>query len=305
MNPKSLLSVEQFDTQAIHTLFELTQLLESHTIQPQVPPGCVSTNLFYEPSTRTSSSFYSAMVKLGGHVIPINDVSFSSVSKGETLSDTIRVMNSYSDVIVLRHPEVGSAELAAHVSHVPIINAGDGVGEHPTQALLDLYTIHKSLGLHKPLHVALVGDLKHGRTVHSLLRLLRMYNVQVHLVAPPGFEMPDYLVQPQDQHHAQLWECVPHVDVVYMTRVQKERITDAQLLNHTHDLKLTPTHMHMAQPHMIVMHPLPRVDEIDQRVDSDPRAKYFEQITNGLWIRQAIFVNMFMQEHVCWAPFIT
>jgi aspartate carbamoyltransferase len=304
MNPKSLLSVDQFDTQSINTLFALTHLLETTQSTPQLKAGCVSTNLFYEPSTRTSSSFYSAMVKLGGHVIPINDVSFSSVSKGETLSDTIQVMNSYCDVIVLRHPEMGSAEQAALVSKVPIINAGDGMGEHPTQALLDLYTIHKHLGLTKHLHVALVGDLKHGRTVHSLLKLLRLYDVQVHLVSPPGFEMPEYLTQPQDVHHAQLWECMPHVDVVYMTRVQKERITDPQLLIQMGDHKLTPTHMHMAKAHMIVMHPLPRVDEIDVCVDTDPRAKYFEQISNGLWIRQAIFVNMLMHEHVCWAPFL-
>jgi aspartate carbamoyltransferase len=305
MNPKSLLSVEQFDTHHIHKLFQLTQSLESNTIRPQLTQGCVSTNLFYEPSTRTSSSFYSAMVKLGGNVIPINDVSFSSVSKGETLEDTIRVMQGYSDVIVLRHPEMGACVRAAAVSQVPIINAGDGVGEHPTQALLDLYTIHKHMSLNKPLHVALVGDLKHGRTVHSLLRLLRMYDVHVHLIAPPGFEMPEYLVQPGDEHHTQLWTCMPHVDVVYMTRVQKERITDTQLLMQIHDYKLTPALMHMAKPDMIVMHPLPRVDEIDHRVDADPRAKYFEQITNGLWIRQAIFVNMFMHEHVCWVPFST
>lgn len=311
MNPKSLLSVRQFDPPAIHNLFELAQTIE-RGYSPLVHlgdaqrnlAGCVSTNLFYEPSTRTSSSFYSAMVKLGGNVIPINDVSFSSVSKGETLTDTIQVMNAYCDVIVLRHPEVGSAVQAAQVSQVPIINGGDGVGEHPTQALLDLYTIHKNLGLRRHLNVALVGDLKHGRTVHSLLKLLRMYDVQVHLVYPPGFEMPADLVMPQDQHHRDIWGCIQQVDVLYVTRVQKERIADAALLNQVGHYKLSLEHMHLARQHMIVMHPLPRVDEIDTLVDKDPRAKYFEQIHNGLIIRQAIFLSMLRYQTVAWHPFL-
>jgi aspartate carbamoyltransferase len=297
-----LISVNQFDQTGLTRLFDLAHRLEQKELDVTFSHACVSTNLFYEPSTRTSSSFASAMYKLGGSVISINDVSFSSVSKGETLEDTIQVMSGYSDVIVLRHSEQGASARAAKVSSVPIINAGDGVGEHPTQALLDLYTIHKHFNLTKPLHVALVGDLKHGRTVHSLLQLLRLYDVHVHLVSPEGFEMPAYLVQPDDELHTHLWTCMPHVDVVYMTRVQKERITDTHLLNQVGDYKLTPALMHMAKQHMIVMHPLPRVDEIDVRVDQDPRAKYFEQSTNGLWIRQAIFVNLFGRDPLCWAP---
>ena len=297
---RHLISVDQFDPKSIQDLFALTQQLETNPHGFAVDQGTVSTNLFYEPSTRTSSSFYSAMVKLGGNVIPINDVSFSSVSKGETLEDTIRVMGQYSDVIVLRHPEEGAAARAAAVSPVPVINGGDGVGEHPTQALLDLYTIHKQFGLNRKLDVALVGDLKYGRTVHSLLKLLRLYNVQIHLVSPPGLEMPSNLVQPGDCHHNLLASCISDVDVLYVTRVQKERITDPQLLSQVGDYRLTPELMRLARQHMIVMHPLPRVDEIDRAVDHDPRARYFEQISNGLRVRQAIFLSILNQQSLSW-----
>ena len=297
---RHLISVDQFDPKSIQDLFALTQQLETNPHGFAVDQGTVSTNLFYEPSTRTSSSFYSAMVKLGGTVIPINDVSFSSVSKGETLEDTIRVMGQYSDVIVLRHPEEGAAARAAAVSPVPVINGGDGVGEHPTQALLDLYTIHKQFGLNRKLDVALVGDLKYGRTVHSLLKLLRLYNVQIHLVSPPGLEMPSNLVQPGDCHHNLLASCISDVDVLYVTRVQKERITDPQLLSQVGDYRLTPELMRLARQHMIVMHPLPRVDEIDRAVDHDPRARYFEQISNGLRVRQAIFLSILNQQSLSW-----
>lgn len=299
-----LLSVSQFDTEGISRLFQLAHELETGERSVTLSHQTVCTNLFYEPSTRTSTSFASAMMKLGGNVINITDVNFSSVSKGETLEDTVRVISGYSDVVVLRHPEVGAAMRAASVSPVPIINGGDGVGEHPTQALLDLYTIHKQFGLDRRLKIALVGDLRHGRTVHSLLRLLRMYDVEIHLVAPTGFEMPSNLVKPSDIHHKDLWGCIQHVNVIYMTRVQKERIADPQLLNQIGNYKLDLEMMHLARKDMIVMHPLPRVDEIDPLVDADPRAKYFEQSRNGLVIRQAIFLNILSPRQVCWQPAI-
>lgn len=296
-----LLSVDQFDKRHLDQLFQLTEDLQIKKFNLHIDPRVVSVNLFYEPSTRTSSSFYSAMVKLGGNVIPINDVNFSSVSKGETLEDTIQVMQGYSDVIVLRHPEVGACGRAAAVSRVPIINAGDGVGEHPTQALLDLYTIRKHLTLDRPLHVALVGDLKHGRTVHSLLKLLRQYHVHVHLVSPPGFEMPTHLTLPDDHVHAELKECVTQLDVIYMTRVQKERITDPVLREQLNDYRITTDIMAMAKPDMILMHPLPRVTEIGREIDSDPRAVYFDQTENGLYVRQAIFLSLFHNVENPWS----
>ena len=298
-----LISVDQFDTNHINDLFDYTHRCEMYPLQgrsvPLLPKGVVSTNLFYEPSTRTSSSFYSAMVKLGGSVIPINDVNYSSVSKGETLADTIRTVACYSDVIVLRHPTIGSVAKAASVSPVPVINAGDGAGEHPTQALLDLYTIRKHIGLNKPIRVALVGDLKHGRTVHSLLKLLRLYDVKMHLVSPRTLAMPSEYVQETDSIHDTLDECIADVDVVYMTRVQKERMSpmvDGSIVNYG----LTLDHMAKAKKNMIVMHPLPRVDELPTDIDSDPRAVYFDQIKNGLYLRQAIFLRIFSSQQPPW-----
>lgn len=291
--PRHLLSVDQFTTEHLSRLFQLTERLQRGSTWQQVPRGTVSTNLFYEPSTRTSSSFYSAMVKLGGSVIPINDVNFSSVSKGETLEDTVRVMAGYCDAIVLRHPQKGAVARAAAVSPVPVINAGDGVGEHPTQALLDLYTIYQKVGLRSGLKVALVGDLAHGRTVHSLLKLLRLYDAEVHLVSPRGLEMPKELTDIKDTHHRDLWGCISEVDVVYMTRVQRERIPDPALASQLGSYEITLEMMNLAQPHMILMHPLPRMEEISTVIDRDPRAIYFEQSANGLFVRQAIFLSLF------------
>ena len=296
-----LISVDQFDTDCINDLFVYAARCETGRGIPLLPKGIVSTNLFYEPSTRTSSSFYSAMAKLGGSVIPINDVNYSSVSKGETLEDTIRTVACYSDVIVLRHPIVGSVARAAAVSPVPVINAGDGVGEHPTQALLDLYTIRKHKGLNSHIRIALVGDLKHGRTVHSLLKLLRLYNVEMHLVSPKELAMPSEYVKDGDLIHETLDECIADVDVVYMTRVQKERITTQEVVG---NYALTLDHMAKAKKDMIVMHPLPRVDELPTTIDSDPRAVYFDQIKNGLYVRQAIFLRIFGSQTPPWKNWV-
>jgi aspartate carbamoyltransferase catalytic subunit len=296
-----LISVDQFDQHQLGQLFELTHALKHKLTDVSITHKQVCTLLFYEPSTRTSSSFASAMLRLGGSVIPIQDVSFSSVSKGETLEDTVRVMSGYSDVIVLRHPESGAALKAARSSQVPVINGGDGVGEHPTQALLDLYTIHEKLGLNRKLRVALVGDLKHGRTVHSLCKLLRMYDVQLDLVYPEGLEMPAHLVHVSDRHHRDLWGCIQDVDVIYMTRVQQERMTD-QMKSRAHVYGISLEQMQLAKPNMILMHPLPRRDELPTLLDKDVRSVYFEQTVNGMWIRQAIFVNLFGGWPVCWNP---
>ena len=294
-----LLSIEQFDVNSIDKLFvkakQCSQYEHGYFQSFIATNRIVSTNLFYEPSTRTSSSFYSAMVKLGGSVIPINDVSFSSVSKGETLEDTIRTIGCYCDVIVIRHPEIGSALRAAKVSNVPIINAGDGIGEHPTQALLDLYTISNHFDMNKSLKVALCGDLKHGRTVHSLVQLLRLYpNVKIYLVSPDIFKMPEQYVKPKDHILMDLRDCIAEVDVVYMTRVQKERIKDPYFSSNS--CTLTKNIMKNAKENMIVMHPLPRVDELSFDIDDDQRAKYFVQVKNGLHIRQAIFLSLFEKQ---------
>ena len=257
--------------------------------------GKILASLFYEPSTRTSASFTSAMERLGGSVIPINEVRYSSVSKGESLPDTVRTLEAYVDVIVLRHPEVGSAALAAKYASKPIINAGDGVGEHPTQALLDLFTITEEMGRVDGLTITMVGDLKYGRTVHSLARLLTLFNVRLNYVSPDILPMPeDVLAEVQASGTPQasfttLEEVLPESDVVYVTRVQKERFADeAEYEKVRGSYVISPETLKIAKEDMIVMHPLPRVGEISMDLDTDPRAAYFRQVEYGLYVRMAL-----------------
>jgi len=259
--------------------------------------GKILANLFYEPSTRTSSSFTASMERLGGSVIPINEVKYSSVSKGETLTDTVRTLECYADVIVLRHPEVGSAAAAAAVARKPIINAGDGVGEHPTQALLDAFTIHEELGVGgmDGLTVTMLGDLKYGRTVHSLARLLSLYDVKLNYVSPEILRMPQEVMDevgarniPQAVYDS-LEEALPSTDVLYVTRVQRERFEDpADYEKVKGAFVVNPQVMETAKRQMIVMHPLPRVTEISMDFDADPRAAYFRQMEYGLYVRMAL-----------------
>jgi len=259
--------------------------------------GKILANLFYEPSTRTSSSFTAAMERLGGSVIPINEVKYSSVSKGETLADTVRTLECYADVIVLRHPEVGSAALAAKAARKPVINAGDGVGEHPTQALLDTFTIFEELGVGvvDGLTITMLGDLKYGRTVHSLARLLSLYDVKLNYVSPEILRMPGEVMEevkakgiPQKEFGS-LEEVLPETDVLYVTRVQKERFEDPAEYDIVKGaFVVNPEIMQAAKKEMIVMHPLPRVTEISMDFDEDPRAAYFRQMEYGLYVRMAL-----------------
>jgi aspartate carbamoyltransferase len=257
--------------------------------------GKILANLFYEPSTRTSSSFMAAMLRLGGQVIPINNVQYSSVTKGESLPDTVRTLESYSDVIVLRHPEVGAAAIAARYAAKPVINAGDGVGEHPTQALLDLFTIVEELGAVDKLRIAMVGDLKYGRTVHSLTKLLINYDVEFVFAAPEILAMPDDVlaaVHASGHKHSfttDVHDLIGDADVLYVTRVQKERFSDMAQYDRVKDQYVVDEGlMAKAKERMIVMHPLPRVNEISYAVDDDPRAAYFRQMRNGMYIRMAL-----------------
>jgi aspartate carbamoyltransferase catalytic subunit len=284
-----VLSIDQFDKPLIEELFYHANWIskaKGHSISHL--RGKLLANLFYEASTRTSSSFFAAMSRLGGRVLPINDVTFSSVSKGEILEDTIRTLACYTDIIVLRHPEMGAAQRAAAVSPVPIVNAGDGVGEHPTQALLDLYTIMSEQGRIDGLSVTMMGDLKHGRTVHSLARLLRLYDVKINFVSPIELRMPADLVHPADRQVEKLDEVLTDTDVLYVTRVQKERFEATG----DYDYGLTLDHMARAKPTMSVMHPLPRVNEIPLALDADPRAAYFRQMQNGLFVRMALLMYL-------------
>jgi aspartate carbamoyltransferase len=295
---KDILSVKQFTRSDLEYIFGIAREMEEMVRRVgsfDLLKGKILASLFYEPSTRTSSSFTAAMERLGGSVIPINEVRYSSVSKGESLPDTVRTLEAYADVIVLRHPEVGSAELAAKYARKPIINAGDGVGEHPTQALLDLFTIQEEMGAIDGMTITMVGDLKYGRTVHSLARLLTLFDVEINYVSPEILRMPEHILQevaekdiPQAEYNS-LEPVIGKSDVLYVTRVQKERFEDPAVYESVKGaFVITPETLAQAKDDMIVMHPLPRVGEISMDVDADPRAAYFRQMEYGLYVRMAL-----------------
>ncbi len=300
-----ILEAQQFDLPTLSRLFEISAEMENAVAQGGIHThdGRLMATLFYEPSTRTRFSFEAAMRRLGGHVITTeNAAKFSSVAKGETLEDTIRIINGYADVIVLRHYEVGAAKRAAAVSSVPIINAGDGAGQHPTQALLDLYTIRKEIGTLDGLSIALVGDLAQGRTVRSLAYLLSKYrDVKMYFVAPPLLKMKedilDYLRRQGIwfSEETSLENVLPQVRVVYQTRIQRERFGDriADYESCRGIYVLDKETLKRMRSDAIIMHPLPRLDEISMEVDSDPRAAYFRQAQNGLYVRMALLAMIF------------
>ena len=292
---------QQFDRDLLDQVFQTADTLKADLFGSRrfakALDGKIMASLFYEPSTRTRFSFESAMLRLGGAVITTENArEFSSAAKGESLADSTRIMNAYADVIVMRHNEAGSAAHAAEISRVPVINAGDGAGQHPNQALLDLYTIADAFSGIGGLKIAMVGDLRYGRTVRSLSYLLTKYeNVEIIFVSPPVCRMEGDIKAYLDKYkvpwreETDLDSIVPEVDCVYMTRIQKERFHDPD------DYKtaagkyiLTPERANRMKPEAIIMHPLPRVDEIPQTVDDDPRARYFQQAENGLYIRMAL-----------------
>lgn len=295
---QDILSVRQFKLGDLEYIFGVAHEMREMVTRVgtfDLLKGKILANLFYEPSTRTSSSFTSAMERLGGSVIPINEVRYSSVSKGESLADTVRTLECYADVIVLRHPEVGASALAAKYARKPVINAGDGVGEHPTQALLDLFTVVEELGTVNGLTITMLGDLKYGRTVHSLARLLSLYNVKLNYVSPEILPMPDEIIGELEERgiqqavHRVLDGVLPQTDVLYVTRVQKERFENqADYESVKGAYVISAETMKLAKEHMIVMHPLPRVGEIALEVDDDPRAAYFRQMEYGLYVRMAL-----------------
>ena len=256
--------------------------------------GKILATLFYEPSTRTRLSFETAMKRLGGEVIDLGPVEKSSVAKGETLADTIRVIGNYADAIVLRHPREGSARMAAQFSNVPILNAGDGAGHHPTQTLLDLYTIMRESSLTN-LRIALVGDLKYGRTVHSLAYALSMYHADMTLISPKQLQMPDVIKKDLKKQGASITETtniedvLEDIDVLYVTRIQKERFPDpAEYQKVAGIYRVTVELLEKAPDNLIIMHPMPRLDEIDPAVDRTKYARYFEQSFYGIPVRMAL-----------------
>ncbi|XP_077991291.1 multifunctional protein CAD-like isoform X2 [Glandiceps talaboti] len=295
---KHILTARRLSKDQLHHLFNVAHhmrmMVQKERSLDYILKGKVLASMFYEPSTRTSNSFTAAMYRLGGSVLHFNE-GFSSHRKGESLRDAIQTMAGYSDVIVLRHSQPGSVEEAARHCKCPVINAGDGVGEHPTQALLDVFTIREEIGTVNNLIITMVGDLKHGRTVHSLARLLTLYRVQLRYVAPPKLKMPksvyDYVSERgiTQEEYSSIEEALPGTDVLYMTRVQKERFESeedyALVAGH---FVLTPHIMTRAKDKMVVMHPMPRVSEISTEVDSDPRAAYFRQAECGMYVRMAL-----------------
>jgi aspartate carbamoyltransferase catalytic subunit len=297
---KDIISVKQFQREDLEYVFGVAHEMRGMVERVgtfDLLKGKILANLFYEPSTRTSSSFTAAMERLGGSVIPINEVKYSSVSKGESLPDTIRTLECYADVIVLRHPETGSAAIAAKAARKPVINAGDGVGEHPTQALLDTFTIFEELsaGRVDGMTVTMLGDLKYGRTVHSLARLLSLFKVNINYVSPEILRMPREVMDEVSEkgisqaEFNSLQDVLPETDVLYVTRVQKERFEDpAEYEKVKGAYVIDPEIMKIAKQEMIVMHPLPRVGEISVDFDDDPRAAYFRQMEYGLYVRMAL-----------------
>ena len=295
---KDIVSIRDFSKEQINSILELSEKMvpyakgekKTHTLD-----GKILGNLFFEPSTRTRLSFESAAHRLGANVIDVSQVSMTSIAKGETLSDTIRMVDSYCDTIVLRHPHEGAARLAANVSENPVINAGDGAGSHPTQTLLDLFTIKRFKESIEGLNIALVGDLKYGRTVHSLVEALTLFGAKLTFVAPDSLQMPEDVIFHLKSHGctpkltANLEDTISEADVLYVTRIQKERFPDPSEYNKVAGTyRINNEILREAKKDMIVMHPLPRIDEIASEVDATEHAKYFEQAFNGIPVRMAL-----------------
>ncbi len=289
------MSIEDFSREEINYILNI-----SHSMEPLAAKGSdmlkgkILANLFFEPSTRTRLSFEAAMLKLGGSTIGFAEAEIASVRKGENLADTIRTVENYADIIALRHPLEGAAKLAAEFSKIPILNAGSGAEEHPTQAFMDLYTLQKEKGKIDGLKIALVGDLRYGRTVHSLAYALSLYNIELYLISPESLRMRHEVIRAIQNkisiiEDTNLEKIIPQIDVLYVTRIQKERFPDpAEYAKVKGIYKIDLKTLKSAKKDLIILHPLPRVDEIAAEVDSTPQARYFQQVWNGIVVRMAL-----------------
>jgi aspartate carbamoyltransferase catalytic subunit len=295
---KNIVSIKDFSIEEIEHILKATEkmlpLAEGKKKNTSLE-GKVLASLFYEPSTRTRLSFESAMLRLGGSTIGFAEPKASSFSKGETIADTVRMAASYADVLVLRHPNEGAAKLASQFSEKPVINAGDGAGQHPTQTLLDLYTIKKEKGKIGDLNIVMLGDLKYGRTVHSLSYALAMFGANLTFVAPNMIQMPQEIVSNLKEMGREptlsesIQDNISEADVIYVTRIQKERFPDEEEYMKVAGLyRVDNNLLKNAKDNLIVMHPLPRVDEIAPEVDETPHAVYFKQAFNGVLVRMAL-----------------
>jgi aspartate carbamoyltransferase catalytic subunit len=295
---KHFISVRDLDRSQIdHLIHRASEIAESGADQEPLK-GKILGLLFFEPSTRTRMSFESAMLRLGGSCMNLGGVEVSSMAKGETLADTIRVVSGYADTIVLRHPKVGAARLASEFADVPVINGGDGAGQHPSQTLIDLYTIHQSMPL-DGIKIGLIGDLMYGRTTHSLAYALTRYQAEIHAISPKGLGLPDSIKHDLKElgceiiEHESVEEIIRELDVLYVTRFQRERFPDpAQFFDIAASYRINPTLLEGVRENLILLHPLPRVDEIDPAVDRLPYARYFEQARNGVPVRMAMLLEV-------------
>jgi aspartate carbamoyltransferase catalytic subunit len=298
MKNRGLVSIDDYTKEEQLHILDLAEGFEARPVQ-NILEGYVVATLFFEPSTRTRLSFESAASRLGAQVIGFSEAGSSSVSKGESLNDTILTVSNYADIIVMRHPREGSARFASEVSPVPIINAGDGANQHPTQTLLDMYSIRKTQGKLDNLQIAFVGDLKYGRTVHSLTFALCNFNATFHLVSPEELKLPSYVKRKIKENkldyfqYTDMNDVIPQVDILYMTRIQKERFSDPIEYEKVRNAYILRNEMLQgAKKNMRVLHPLPRVNEIEMDVDSNPMAYYFRQAQNGVFVRQALLASI-------------
>jgi aspartate carbamoyltransferase catalytic subunit len=296
-----IISMQDLSLQKIELILETARKLKiqpaAHLLKNKVIAHC-----FFEPSTRTRLSFETATLRLGGNVIGFSSDEALSIRKGETLHDTMRVVSDYADLIVIRHPKEGAARLAAEVSAKPVINAGDGANQHPTQALLDLFTIQECQQRLDGLAIALVGDLKYGRTIHSFAQACMLFDIRLFLVSPDSLTLPETIcdtlkkVGVRFSFHQSIEEVIPKVDILYMTRIQQERFSDAEYQKIRKQCILRPEMLKAARPNLKVLHPLPRVNEIEVEVDRTPYAYYFEQAANGVYVRQALLALLLNQD---------
>jgi aspartate carbamoyltransferase catalytic subunit len=295
MNPNSLVSIDDLTKEQIMALLETARYFEEHP-NHKILDGKVVATLFFEPSTRTRLSFETAVNRLGGRVIGFSDASTTSSSKGETLKDTIKMVSNYVDLIIMRHYLEGAARYATEVTETPIINAGDGANQHPSQTMLDLYSILKTQGTLQNLTITMVGDLKYGRTVHSLLMAMKYFNPTFRFVACDELRMPREYIEfcrkqgiAFEEHTDFSTEVIDSSDIIYMTRVQRERFSDIMEYERVKDLyTLHNSMLNTSRDNLRILHPLPRVNEINQDVDDNPKAYYFDQARNGLYARQAL-----------------
>ena len=287
MENRSLVTIAEHSREKILYMLEMAKEFEAHPNR-HILDGKVVATLFFEPSTRTRLSFETAANRLGARVIGFSDPKATSSSKGETLKDTIKMVSNYADIIVMRHHLEGAARYASEVTTVPIVNAGDGANQHPSQTMLDLYSIYKTQGTLENLNIFLVGDLKYGRTVHSLLMAMRHFNPTFHFIAPDELRMPEEYKIYCREHNI-----IADADILYMTRVQRERFTDLMEYERVKNVYILRNKMlEHTRPNLRILHPLPRVNEIAYDVDDNPKAYYFQQAQNGLYAREAILCDV-------------